>query len=447
MSKWRRFVARAWKLSLIGLFSVLLIACNDVTTSNTVTGTPSQFSYSMGAGTVTNIPITFTTNSGTATNLSITNLSSFPVGLSVPGKSTCQTVTANGTACTLYLSFSPTEPIASSSFAINYSYNAAGGASQTGTVSFDYTVTTNSPSFSYVISQGLDGKVYDCAVNVSNGTFSGCSATPTSPAWNLFAPPAGIAFATSGGTSYAYVPVANGNVYQCSLSSGALSGCSVTTGTGAGWSSSSPPTSIAFATVSGTQYAYVAYPNGGVDQCTLNSNGSFNTCSLQLLVAQLWTPNVISFGSMGGKTYAYVGDTANSNVYECPMDSTGNLYSCVTTPSTGAPSWSPRDVTVATVNGTTYGYVADTTNSKIYQCSLNTGGSLNTCAVTTPSSPSSWAPSSINIRSVNATTYAYVTAGSNVYQCSLNSNGTLNTCSTTPSSGAPSWTPTALGFN
>ncbi len=459
MAKFIKVAFQAGSLTLIAATGLLLTACNgDVTTNNTVAGTTAASSFSTGAGTTVNVPMTFNTSTGSATQLSITNQASFPVGWSIPGATTCQTITNSGTTCQINFVYSPTEPIATSSFTVAYSYYSSGGSLQTGTETINYSATTNAPGFAYVTDSG--GSLHSCTVSSSNGTFSNCATTPSSSApWGVLNPPSGIAFASpTGSTAYAYVADhttnVDGHVRQCQVNSnGTLSNCNDALPGGEVW----VPNDLAISTVNGNDYAYVTsnlLGAGAVFLCSFsNTTGAFAHCGLQLAANSLEgvLPNAIAFGDSGGKTYAYIADSTNEKVFRCGLKSDASLDSCAVTPSSGAPLWTPNDVTTAIINGTTYGYVADNDGS-IYQCTLNSNGTFNTCTATAPASPASWVPSSIHIRSVNDTTYAYVTAtvGSffhEVYQCTLNTNGTLNTCNATPSSGAPLWTPTNLGLN
>ena len=250
-------------------------------------------------------------------------------------------------------------------------------------------------------------------------------------------------------TQYAYVANGNNSVFYCTLNTnGSLNTCITTPSTGApSWHGFG----VAFATVSGIQYAYVAdaFGTNKIYYCTLNSNGTFNTCvATPDSGAPSWTPLGVTFATVKGTQYAYVASTNTYRVYQCTLNSNGTFNTCSITPASGAPSWHPFGVTMATVNGTQYAYVADNTG-KMYQCTLNTNGTLTNsgCTITPASGAPVWTPNGITFATVNGTQYAYVADDTRkMYRCTLNSNGTFNTCAVTPATGAPSWRPFGSSF-
>jgi hypothetical protein len=99
---------------------------------------PSPAVASVAADVAVVVTVTFTTSDGApAGPLSLTGLGSLPAGWTVPGISTCPTV-SNGTACQLGLSYLPTTT-GSGSFPLSYSYNNNDGAPETGTATVSYT--------------------------------------------------------------------------------------------------------------------------------------------------------------------------------------------------------------------------------------------------------------------------------------------------------------------
>jgi hypothetical protein len=207
---------------------------------------------------------------------------------------------------------------------------------------------------------------------------------------------------------------------------------------------------VSFGTFNGTQYAYVADGNNyAVYRCTLNSDGSLNICSVTPSSgAPNWDPIIVTFATVNGTQYAYVGDYY-SNVYYCTLNTNGTFNTCSITPSSGAPSgWGPYGIAFATINGTQRAYVADNFNGNMYECTLNTNGTFNTCSIT-PSSgaPSNWYPFGVAFATVGGIQYAYVgdTKG-NVYYCTLNADGSFKSCTATPSSGVPNWAPNGITF-
>jgi len=287
------------------------------------------------------------------------------------------------------------------------------------------------------------GHVYQCSLN-SGGDFNTCSVTPSSgaPAWT----PYGIALALVNGIQFAYVADIVGHVYQCSLKTDeTFNSCSATPSSAApSWNSHG----LGIGTVNGSQYAYIGDQSGDhIYRCVINSDGTFSSCIITPASgAPAWTPRVITLATVSGTTYAYVTDFGSANLRMCTLNSDGTFNTCSTTPTSGAPGWSAYGISFATVSGTQYAYVSDTTG-KVYQCTLNSNGTFNTCIITPSSGAPSWHPYGTQIASVNGTQYAYVADNlGHIYQCSLNVNGTLNTCSVTPSSGAPAWNPRGLAF-
>lgn len=314
----------------------------------------------------------------------------------------------------------------------------------------------------YAYIADLNGNMYQCSLN-ANGSFNSCSTTPvTPPLWQ----PAAISF-SSVQASYGYVADAFGNVFQCNLNTnGSFNSCSKTpTSAPAHWK----PWGIAFTTINSTntQYGYVSdYSQHKVDQCTLNPNGSFASCSA--MSGSFGHPDQIAFATIGGNQYAYVTDN-DGYVHKCALNSSGHFTSCDTTPSSPPNWWYPTGIAFATVNGTQYAYISTysyynsstTTYSPpyIYQCSLNSSdGSFSSCTIAyTGSSCDNFA--NLAFATFAGTQYAYVangeahffesnTGGSNMYQCSLGATGIFTSCISTPSSGAPAtWIPHGIAFH
>ena len=243
--------------------------------------------------------------------------------------------------------------------------------------------------------------------------------------------------------------------------------------------------------------AYVSSdPDNNEYYCTLNNDGSFNTCTTTPPGTQTWTPFDVSFANVSGTLYAYVANNSNSNIQQCGVESSsGALTDCVSADPSSPPGWAPVGITMATVGSSQYAYVPDNVSHKLFLCTLNSDGSFSTCA-DTPIGGSSWNPfaiafatagdgnlyayvaggfggdifqcavnlvngnlsaclttsgswtaNGIAIEAVNGTQYAYIAgSGDGVSLCTLNNDGSYNTCSHTPSSGAPSWNPRAIDF-
>ena len=248
--------------------------------------------------------------------------------------------------------------------------------------------TVSGTQYAYVASWS-NGTVYQCTLN-SGSSLDICN--PLTPTGTVYTYAAGISFATINGIQYAYVSDDTANVYQCSLNNdGSFNICNPTPTSGTlSWT----PVSTTFVTISGVQYAYVASDDGNVYQCTLNvdglQNGTFNRCTMitPAFLTPSWLPKSIAFATFGGNQYAYVADD-NGNVFQCTLNSEGTFNQCTITPTAlGSFLWNPRSITFKTFNGAQYAYVADFGTAislfgNIYQCTLNAQGNFTSC-VTTP---------------------------------------------------------------
>jgi trimeric autotransporter adhesin len=222
--------------------------------------------------------------------------------------------------------------------------------------------TVNTTQYAYIADSG-NAHLWQCALTGSGGIDgTSCITTPATgaPSWQ----PSGTAFTIVNQTQYAYVADRLSNVWQCPLQSGGTftnSGClSMSASSSAAFQT---PLGVTFTTVAnGTQYAYV--PDGAagsVWKCSLNvTNGSFASCSQQTPTSITeWTPSAIAFATVTGTQYAYVADEMG-NTYQCTLNSSGALVTCVKTPaSLTASAWTPVGIAfVATqysVGGTVTG--------------------------------------------------------------------------------------------
>jgi hypothetical protein len=241
---------------------------------------------------------------------------------------------------------------------------------------YQYTATTSTPAlgawqprgiafalfnaqYSYIVDPG-NNVVYQCALDVT-GNFANCQ-QPPSP-FNLpTLAPFGIAFATNvNGVQQAYIADAGlggignfGDVLLCSMQNdGSFNTCAQTPSSGApNWI----PAGIAFTTVNGTQYAYVADNGanvpGHVYRCALNNDGSFVNSGCTATPANdasltNWYPYYIAFNTLNGIQYAYVVNSSGSsigNIYRCLLDSSGLFTNCTLTPDTPPSSRQPSGI-------------------------------------------------------------------------------------------------------
>jgi hypothetical protein len=273
--------------------------------------------------------------------------------------------------------------------------------------------------------------VYVCSTN-TGGTLNTC-ATTGGESWNA----AQAVVQSINGTNYAYVAdTSNHNIWVCSVSAtnGTLSGCATSDAGESTWQ----PTHMTFQVFGGTTYAYIADATGSVWQCSINANGTLNSCATTPSSSPpSWTPTSVVFQSVNGTTYGYVSDEGG-NLWVCTLNGSGGFTSCSHTPASGAPSWETTFIAFYTTGGgTTYAYVGDVINNKIWQCSMNTDGTLDTC---TSAASGFQAPWSGAFETINGTTYLYVGDSSSFLQCSINtSTGSLTGCLSTDAGESGNW--------
>lgn len=271
-------------------------------------------------------------------------------------------------------------------------------------------------------------------------------------------------FATVNSVEYAYILDPNGAVYWCGLTpNGAFTNCATTTSapTLGSWQ----PRGIAFATFNAL-YAYIVDPgNNVVYQCAVDMTGNFANCQQSPSPYNLPTlaPYGIAFTtSINGAQQAYITDAGSGSgfgdILMCSMNNDGSFNTCTETPSSGVPNWIPVAIAFTNINGTQYAYVADNgpgTPGHVYRCSLNNDGSLaNSSCVQTPSNDAlltNWYPYYIAFQTVNETKYAYIinSSGSmigNIYRCLLDSDGLLTDCILTPNLPPSPWQPSGIAF-
>ncbi|VEB38949.1 secreted protein [Legionella sainthelensi] len=206
-------------------------------------------------------------------------------------------------------------------------------------------------------------------------------------------------------------------------------------------------------TVTKQKYAYVASGfNQIVYKCQVNSDGTLSRCEpAHSPGVPSWIPESIAFATVNGIQYAYVASWPNGVVYQCTLNSEGSFDTCNALTPTGTFYSYAAGITFATINGIQYAYVSDDV-ANVYQCTLNNDGTFNTCIPTPTASTLGWIPVSTTFATIGGAQYAYVASDNgNLYQCSLNfgglTNGTFNSCTIiTPASGSPNWLPKSVTF-
>jgi len=294
-------------------------------------------------------------------------------------------------------SLDPSTGLLNSSPATAYS---AGGLENFGQMTF---ATVDGVRYAYLTNP--NGAVYQCTL-AADGTFSACAATSSLPPLNTWQARA-IAFATFD-AQYAYlVDPGNNYIYQCGLAvSGDFANCQFL----------SPPTlapyGIAFASdANGETHSYIADADNGsgagaVTVCSMQNNGSLNACAPSPASgAPDWIPYAVAFTTVNGVQYAYVADNGTGtpgHVYRCSLNTNGTFEdsSCVQTPDNDITltDWYPYYIDFKTVGSTQYAYVVNNSGSSIgniYRCEMDSDGLLTDCVMTPDATPMSWQPSGI----------------------------------------------------
>ncbi len=310
-------------------------------------------------------------------------------------------------------------------------------------------VTLNKPAQYLYLPDGA-GPYYirQCLFNQASGSLSGsCVSTPLS---NI---PSDIVFAIEAvsGTQYAYVTTPDSGesgVLSCGIegSSGALSCTPSTSATFTGGDTGfTSPNQIAVTSSGGIQYAYIT-DGSMVHQCTLNVNGTLNTCSLAGGTTGITAPKGIAFATVGEAQYAYLIDYNLSSITSCTVDTNGLFNACLVT-DTGLPMINPNGIAITTaINGSQYVYIVDNGSSQVDKCSINSVSGITFRCETQPiysANPPN--ATGISFGVVNGTQYAYVSdfnsnqvtipggyTGGKIWQCSLDDTGTFTACNYTP---------------
>lgn len=272
--------------------------------------------------------------------------------------------------------------------------------------------TVNGIQYAYILDP--NGAVYWCSI-AADGSFSNCAATASLPSFGSWQA-RGIAFATFN-AHYAYiVDPGNNYAYQCVVEeTGNFSNCQQAPSPYS--LATLAPYGIAFATDTNQElHAYIADAGAGgmgnfgyVLVCSMQNDGSFNSCSqTPSLGVPNWIPYAIAFTTIHGTKYAYVADNGTGtpgHVYRCSLNSDGSFVNsgCIQTPANDSllTNWYPYYIAFKTLKGTQYAYVVNSSGSSvgnIYRCILDNSGLLTDCVLTPDTPPLSWQPSGIAFR-------------------------------------------------
>lgn len=265
--------------------------------------------------------------------------------------------------------------------------------------------TTNGTTYAYIATNGIaGGQLFICAV--VGGDLSACADSGiVNDGDSQPILPNAIAFATESGITKAYLTTggnAGGNTFYCAINTatGGLEACNANATT------FSSPTYITFALISGVNTAFVlnqytGFLDSSIYKCSVLAGGEngLDTCaSAQGVTTKFINPTSMDFRTESSPL-VYV--TESSAVKFCDLLEsggrfTGDLLTCSTTPRESAPDWSPASITINRAPDTLYyGYVSDTTNGHLYNCSatvLSLDG-LSGCKI--ESAVTSWQPTGV----------------------------------------------------
>ncbi len=402
---------------------------------NTVNVTQSPSGTVNGVVSAPSQPVTVTFNSSDSnpvSNVAITSgLGTLPTGWSGPATFTCASASNTGSGCQLSLAYAP-PAVANGSFQLNYSFVAHSGTTKTGSVTILYVATTHNTVNATQSPSGTIGAVVNSgsvpvtltfttndgnpatAVTITSGlstlstsfpgwsgpaTFS-CATVSTGTGCQLaltYAPTVngsgsvafGYSYLDDSGTAqtgnasiaYASIPgflyitgVTQGNVSSCALSGvdGSVSSCTVAA---TGFSATNAPSGIAFS----GNFVYIT-PGAAatdVDVCPVNSDGSLG-CLTPAKVATSFVPPTYSSAApdalavSGG--YLYVTDADNPYVYNCPINSDGSLGTC------NSSNVGTVDTLIGIAVTATNAYMVDINGANLSTCTVSSvDGSLSAC--------------------------------------------------------------------
>lgn len=177
-------------------------------------------------------------------------------------------------------------------------------------------------------------------------------------------------------------------------------------------------------------FAYIANTtSGSVTRCYISlSDGILSGCTTALSISDA---TGIAFNSAG--TYAYITASFPPTVTACSLNSsTGSLSGCLTTTLTSTSSSLANGVVYNPQLGMIYATVS---SGQVYQCSLNSNGSIASCFNSGATLLNN--PQGIAINPAGTIAYIANFGGSTVAQCNINSsNGALSGCATNTGLGS-----------
>lgn len=235
-----------------------------------------------------------------------------------------------------------------------------------------------------------------------------------------------LIFESFSGVTYAYATDNYDSLYQCSLNSiGDFTSCTALTPPGFVFNRA---TMVQFESFGCVTYAYIADTSQNLWQCRMNATGGFDgACIIANPDMSFYYTIGITFASFGGVTYGYVANN-NDTIWQCPVNNATGQFngSCFALKSgSGTPFNFSSDITFASFNGVTYGYVNG--GGKLWQCQMDVVGRFSSqCAEI--NSPALSPAMDIVFEPFAGVTYGYLSIGGNqsstgIWQCPMNANG------------------------
>jgi len=462
----------------------LNIPYSTVTSNNVVaTASPANQINAVEKTGAQAVSVTFTTDDGTpASALKLTSdLTVLPPGWSSTSSSFSCASVSTGNGCQLHLTYAPTA-LTSGTLTLTYGYSDASGMARTGLLNIAYAATTNDNVIGTAAPSGQINAVVGSGsqpVTVTFTTDDGRPATALMLTSSLAALPAGW---SSTATSFACSGLSTGNGCQLSLIySPALAGSGTLTlsysyQNNAGESKTgsvniayratthdnivgnptpspvavviggSATVNVTFTTDDGNPASALAVTSGlgTLPSGWASASGSF-TCSTVSTgagcqLALTYTPTAVASGMLA-LTYSYADDSGTAktgsvsipyaamppphiyvaqfsgSVTYCSLNTDGSVSTCA---ATGNGFVAPTGIAF---NGA-YAYVADYGNNSVDVCNVGPDGSLSGCASTGGAFQTPWqlAISGTTLYVTNASSTGGVTS------CAINVDGTLSTC-------------------
>ncbi len=189
--------------------------------------------------------------------------------------------------------------------------------------------------------------------------------------------------------------------------------------------------------VTNTNIYFADYNGQKLWQCPLNADGTFTqaNCNTQSIPTGAGPQGLLIIGS-------YLVNVSSTNqINSCLISNVnGTLSTCTRTGSTDGSGTTnfvglnnARSIAIATISGTTYGYIINNGSNSVTRCNVNIAtGIFTNCATNLSSNLNG--PRGIDIyTTLNGTVNAYIANrnGTSVTICSINTSGNLTGCSVT----------------